>query len=301
MRKSQSADADKKETVSSHTKKLVATKYEGSEDPTLLHQPSDKETPMLKVKVLQNVSQNFYTPKASLCRFLVNRPVWGISLKSCMWATVHLRRDEDKFQRIIQNLEVQRIQTVFETVTVQISNLRLRDREIYGLSKNVDLADGCCRTYSPLDGRISKRTKSKVCVFSDSIRFCVLVESAPNIQMLQNIEKSKASHISSKVRSIVNSTTSRVSLWNSYTRDACRRGRVAVSVQRQGHFRVHVVVNWWQNQNEHVCRQNTILVALFAKDIEPGRWSFLGPGNGERWYGSLIEKPMGNGTLQRRL
>ena len=33
----------------------------------------------------------------------------------CLWATVHVGKDEDDFKRIIPNKEVQNIQTVFET------------------------------------------------------------------------------------------------------------------------------------------------------------------------------------------
>ena len=60
-------------------------------------------------------------------------------MSSCMWAKVQFSKD--KLRRIIQNLEVQKIQTVVETVQSQISNLNLRDHEIYDLSENVDRAD----------------------------------------------------------------------------------------------------------------------------------------------------------------
>ena len=54
-------------------------------------------------------------------------------MNSCMWATVHSSKDEDDVKRIIQNMEVQKIQTVFETVQARISNLRFRDQEICGV------------------------------------------------------------------------------------------------------------------------------------------------------------------------
>ena len=44
-------------------------------------------------------------------------------MNSCMWATVHLSKDEDDFRRILQILEVHRIQTVFETVQAQIGKV----------------------------------------------------------------------------------------------------------------------------------------------------------------------------------
>ena len=44
--------------------------------------------------------------------------------------------------------------------------------------------------------------------------------------------------------------------------------------------------------NKDVCRQNAIRVLSYAKDFEPGRWSLLGLGDEEKWYGSLIDKPL---------
>ena len=65
-----------------------------------------------------------------------------------MWTTVHSSKDEDKLRRLIRNLELQKIQTAFETVQAQISNLKLRDHEICGQFENVDWADGCWRKCS---------------------------------------------------------------------------------------------------------------------------------------------------------
>ena len=47
-----------------------------------------------------------------------------------------------------------------------------------------------------------------------------------------------------------------------------------------------------KNKNENLFRQNAIQVASCAKDFELGRWSFLGFGEEEEWYGSLIDKPL---------
>ena len=59
-------------------------------------------------------------------------------MNSCMWSTVHLSIDEGDFKRNIPNLEVQRIQTFFETVQAQITNVRLGDHETCGLSGGLD-------------------------------------------------------------------------------------------------------------------------------------------------------------------
>ena len=121
MRRSQTSDDDKKETVPLSAEKWVAMQYEESEDPTLLHQAYDTATEMLKGKVLQNIGEKFETPEASLCRFFVGQP---------LWATVHLSKDADNLRRIFQNLEMQKIETV---VQAQIGNVKLRDQEFLRL------------------------------------------------------------------------------------------------------------------------------------------------------------------------
>ena len=54
-------------------------------------------------------------------------------MHSCSWAAEHLNKDEGDFKRNIQNMEVPKIQTIFETVQVQISNFQPCDHEVYGL------------------------------------------------------------------------------------------------------------------------------------------------------------------------
>ena len=53
--------------------------------------------------------------------FPVNLALSG-TFNSCMWATVHLSKDEDDFKRAIQHVEVRKIETNFEMVQAQISN-----------------------------------------------------------------------------------------------------------------------------------------------------------------------------------
>ena len=49
-------------------------------------------------------------------------------MNSCMWAAAHLSKDEDDFKRIIQNMELQKIQTIFETVQAQVSKRRTKEK-----------------------------------------------------------------------------------------------------------------------------------------------------------------------------
>ena len=90
-------------------------------------------------------------------------------MNSCIWATAQLSKDEDDFKRMIPNVEVQKIPTIFETVQTQVRNLKFRDQDIHGLSEQVNWADGHWRNYSLLDNRIANQVSSNVYVFSDSV------------------------------------------------------------------------------------------------------------------------------------
>ena len=94
-------------------------------------------------------------------------------MNSCVWATVYLSKDENDFKRIIPNMEVQKTQTIVVTVQAQISNLQLRDQEIYGW-----------RNYSLVDNIIATQFISKVNVFSDSV-LCLGAENVLIILMRQ--------------------------------------------------------------------------------------------------------------------
>ena len=72
---------------------------------------------VLKAKVLQNTSRRFDV--SSLHMFPVDQAVWGAFMNSCMWAAVYLSKDDEDINCIVQNLEVQKIHTVFETVQAQ--------------------------------------------------------------------------------------------------------------------------------------------------------------------------------------
>ena len=49
--------------------------------------------------------------------------------------------------------------------------------------------------------------------------------------------------------------------------------------------------DWDQKRNEEVCKQNSASVSAYAKLLLEGRWTFLGSGDEEKWYGTLSFKP----------
>ena len=50
-------------------------------------------------------------------------------------------------------------------------------------------------------------------------------------------------------------------------------------------------IDWDHNRNEDVCEQNSTCVASHVKLFPQGRWSFLGPGDEEKWCERLSYKP----------
>ena len=70
-------------------------------------------------------------------------------------------------------MEMQTIQTVFETVQAQMSNLRLRDQEIHGISEQVDWTDGHWKKYSVVDERISEQFRTKIYLLVSDSFLCL--------------------------------------------------------------------------------------------------------------------------------
>ena len=50
-------------------------------------------------------------------------------------------------------------------------------------------------------------------------------------------------------------------------------------------------IEWWTKQNESTCVQNAVEVVNYARDFAHGRWSFLDPGDEDKWYGTSDVKP----------
>ena len=73
------------------------------------------------------------------------------------------------FKRVIQKMELRKIQMISETVQAQTSNLKNRDHEIHELLEHVDWTGGHQRKYMFLENRIACQYISKECVFIDSV------------------------------------------------------------------------------------------------------------------------------------
>ena len=113
----------------------------GSEDLELCHEPTDEGNLLQEEQIQRKVCQKFDVParvpaSSILC---VASSVRNLHAFLCVRATMHLSRAGDQSQRIIQSLDVQRIQTVFEAVQAQIKDLRLRDQKFVWSSRRSGL------------------------------------------------------------------------------------------------------------------------------------------------------------------
>ena len=52
-------------------------------------------------------------------------------------------------------------------------------------------------------------------------------------------------------------------------------------------------IDWTTNGNSLGCISNSKEVRDYAKRFQRGHWSFLGPGNEEKWYETCCRKPEG--------
>ena len=82
-----------------------------------------------------------------------------------------------------------------------------------------------------------------------------------------------------------------------FTRDQENDGREITSPSEfQGRIIFMSMFNdieWWAKQNESKCSENSVEVATCARDFAQGRWSFLGSGDVNTWYGTSDDKPKG--------
>ena len=57
-------------------------------------------------------------------------------------------------------------------------------------------------------------------------------------------------------------------------------------------------IDWKKNGNSAECIWTSKHVSDYAKEFPRGHWSFLGPGNEEKWYGTYAHKPEGTRDQQ---
>ena len=103
---------------------------------------------------------------------------------------MHLSRNRGQFHRIVHFGEVQKIQTVFDTVQAQIKNLRLQDKELHGVSeqKRIWQEGHWSKDMRYFMDECRSNSHQKVCVLSDSVRcLCGRCQPHPHITQIWRI------------------------------------------------------------------------------------------------------------------
>ena len=101
------------------TEKLVPASSEKLLDLTLYHDPSGEVNKMLKIKIT-----NLWRTRRQSWPLSIRRCA-KLLMNSCMWATVHLSKDEDQFHRVLQNVEMESNQKIFSEVQSQIQTFKM--------------------------------------------------------------------------------------------------------------------------------------------------------------------------------
>ena len=64
-------------------------------DPTMHYQPTNEAEEALKEESLQKTGLKFHQVRNQLKTFPVNQAVWLIFMYQCMWAVLHLSKDDE--------------------------------------------------------------------------------------------------------------------------------------------------------------------------------------------------------------
>ena len=135
-------------------------------------------------------------------------------MNSCWWATRYLSKDNEEFNSVIQNVGERKIETIFEPVQAQISNLKYRDHETYGLEEAVDRTSNHRRNYSLLSQKIATQFTSKVYVSSDPV-LCLGGKCQEPLKAARNLGKRSHRCIRPKPRKLNHIRISQVLQLNS--------------------------------------------------------------------------------------
>ena len=97
---------------------------------------------------------------------------FGIFMNECIWAVLHLSKDEKELRRILKNHSVRQIMANIETLQAQPNKLTFRDSQVFGTHLVLDCRDNNRKhisLISLLSEPVVKITHTTVYVFTDSV------------------------------------------------------------------------------------------------------------------------------------
>ena len=234
-------------------------------------------------------------------RFLGQQRDWVNIFEFLHVAAVHLHEVQDQIQRVLRNMDVEQIQQMFAKTQNQIADLHQKD--LYVMNGQQSWKERPPKSCTPLHKDIYKQCTAKVYVFSDSV---LCRGGKCNILNQQELVWQTDSATSSQLQSTENWTTSPENL-------SCSSGRFSQG-PRQRSFSKRSK-SWWRmgsrstrrtsrtvsyscrctttcmvwtaKNNATMCDENASRVSDNAKKFPMGYWTFLGPEDENRWYGTL--------------
>ena len=108
-------------------------------DISLYREPSDDVNSLLNLKTARHARQKNWRTRESLAlrQVPVHQASSGTFRNSCMWATVHLSKNEEQCQRVLQIVHTDRSRLIFRTVHSQIQ--RIQADLLYGSARTSGL------------------------------------------------------------------------------------------------------------------------------------------------------------------
>ena len=119
-------------------------------------------------RVLRNVRRKLGVPEQETTdQICINKIMWGIFMNFCMWAAVHLDKDQDQNQRVVRDTDVSEIQQLFSITQDQIHSLENED--VFGITNKIGWSLIPRRLCTLVRDNVVKQLKAKMGAFSDSV------------------------------------------------------------------------------------------------------------------------------------
>ena len=229
--------------------------------------------------------------------FPVNQAVKGIFMNT----SSKMMRN---YAVVLNNHQVRKIQTIVETERAPLNNLTCRDSQVFGMRLVLAWRDTSRKHISLLSEKVGKLPKTTVCAFTDSV-LCLGGRCREDPGSMKAWETHLEYFVQSKeYREFEDLTGLPVQFhWRTYPGHTTTKilqeikKLMAEKISPHWRFQKRIIflsmfdeIEWWSSQHESKCSRNAVEVANYARNCVHYRWSFLGPGNEEKWFGTRSHK-----------
>ena len=88
----------------------------------------------MKDHIIPNICSKFVKHINKLDNFPVQKAIWSMFMNDCTWAVLNLGEECEKFTSILVNHQIQKIQTIMETLQARRQDITNDAAELYGIS-----------------------------------------------------------------------------------------------------------------------------------------------------------------------